>query len=96
MTQDMFVAFTLLAIFAAAFLGLLEGSVLKGVMYAIIFLGFMWGMGIGSKFGHNELLMFFVFPFATIALLFGIVHLIFPKFFPALGKALLKDVDKKK
>jgi hypothetical protein len=96
MTQDMFVVFTLLAIVGSAFLGLLERSVPKGGMHAIVFLGFLWGIGFGSKFSDNELVIFLVFPIAITGGLFGLVHLIFPKFFPALGRAFLKDVDKKK
>jgi hypothetical protein len=96
MTLDMFVAFTLMAFFGAVCMGLMDGSVPKGIMYAILFLGFLWGIGIGTKVTDNELLWFFVFAPATTAVLFGLVHLIFPKFFPALGKAFLKEVDKRK
>jgi hypothetical protein len=89
----MFLVFTVMSLVLAAVLGAFQRSLRQGIMFAIIFIGISWGVGLGTLLTDNDLVWFLVVAPITIALLFLIVRSFDPGFFAGLNKEFRKEKE---
>ncbi len=79
MTTEMFVVFTVMAVFLAGLIGVIEQKINTFYVFCTLFINFVWGVALGLLVSNNEF-VWFGMPLLTTIVTYKIAKQFFPKF----------------